>query len=97
MKNAIEIFTMLYNNEISEEECIAYTKDDDIDTDNWEYVLRDKNGRFNMLDLVDKLLNNEYKFMISNQSSIETILAEQQKQNRISQLEAELKRLKGIE
>lgn len=93
MKNAIEIFTMLYNDEISEEECIEVVHPEE----SGHYLLRNRFGEFDRDELIRNLLFKEYNFKIVNQKEIEAMLAEQQKQNRISQLEAELKRLKGIE
>lgn len=91
MKNGKEIFEMLYNDDITEDQCIAYTKDNE----NWDYILRDKNGNFNMVDLISKLLFKGNAFKILNQLEVESIIAEKQKQDRIKQLEAELERLKG--
>ncbi len=91
MKNAIEIFTMLYNDEISKEECIeVFYQEESV-----HYLLRNRFGEFDRDELIRNLLFKEYNFKIVNQKEIETMLAEKQKQDRISQLEAELARLRG--
>ena len=95
MKDGIEIFTMLYEEKITIDQCIEYTEDEDEDTDDWQYLLRDKNGNFNNAELFNKVLNKKYNFKLVYQDSIEKIIAEEQKQERIKQLEAELARLRG--
>ena len=90
MKNGKEIFAMIYDDEISTEECIKI-----IHPDAEFYLLRDKFGEFDKKELMMSLLFKEYNFEIVNQQEVEVMLAEKQKQERIKQLEAELERLKG--
>ena len=84
--NGIEIFTKLYNEEIAEDECLEY---------NGNYLLRDTSGKFNNNELIKCLLSKDNVFKIENQQEVESKIAEKQKQERISQLEAELARLRG--
>lgn len=91
MKNAIELFTMLYNGEISEEECIEVIHKEEQD----HYIMRDKFGNLDEYELINCLLFKEYKFKVVNQAKVEKKLAEKNKAKRIEQLEAELARLKG--
>ena len=91
MKNGIELFTMLYNGEITEEQCIEVIHEKEQD----HYIMRNKIGNFDEYELMGCLLFKEYKFKVVNQAKIEKKLAEKNKQQRIEQLESELARLKG--
>lgn len=93
MKNGLEIFEMLYNDEISKEECIIYTTDESEATENWQFLLRDKNGNFNLEEVVEKLLNKKYNFKVANQKKIEEMMTVIKKQARIEELREELDRL----
>ena len=91
MKNGIEIFTMLYNGEISEEECIEVIHKEESD----HYIMRNNIGVFDEYELLGCLLFKEYKFKVVNQEKVKKKLAEKNKQQRIEKLENELARLKG--
>ncbi len=91
MKNAIEIFTMLYNDEITEKQCIEVIHEQEQD----HYLMRNRLGNFDEYELMCCLLFKEYKFKVVNQATVEKKLAEKNKQDRIKQLESELARLKG--
>jgi len=93
MKKGQEIFEMLNNGEISKEECIIYTTDESEATENWYFLLRDKNGNFDLKEVVEKLLNKNYNFQVANQKKIEEMMTFIKKQARIEELKAELDRL----
>ena len=92
--NGIELFTKLYNDEITDDECIKVIHPAESD----HYILRTGcTKRFDTYELLSCLLYQEYKFEIKNQSKVETYLEKKNKQKRIAQLEKELQKLKGGE
>lgn len=91
MKNGKEIFEMIYDSQISDEECLEVIYEGNTE----HYLLKDSNGYFDDDDLITDLLFKKYSFKVVNQAEIESKIAEKQKQDRISQLETELARLRG--
>ena len=91
MKNGKEIFTMIYDGQISDEECLEVIVEEGIK----HYLLKDSSGKFDEHNLLNDLLQKDYSFKVVNQAEVEREIAEKQKQERISQLETELARLKG--
>ena len=91
MKNGKEIFEMIYDGQISDEDCLEVIYEGNTE----HYLLKNSNGYFDDYDLITDLLFKEYSFKVVNQAEIESKIAEKQKQDRISQLETELARLRG--
>lgn len=90
--NGIELFTKLYNGEITNDECIKVIHPEERD----HYILRQGcTKRFDDYELLSCLLYTEYKFEIKNQSKVEAYLKNKNKQQRIEKLEKELQKLKG--
>lgn len=89
--NGIELFTKLYNDEITDDECIKVIHPEERD----HYILRQWcTKRFDTYELLTSLLYQEYKFEIKNQSKVEAYLEKKNKQQRIEKLEKELQKLK---
>lgn len=89
--NGIELFTKLYNDEITDEECIKVIHPEETD----HYILRKSClKKFDEYDLLGCLLFKEYKFEIKNQSKVELYLEKKQRKERIERLEREIQRLK---
>lgn len=93
--NGIELFTKLYNEEITDEECIKVIHPEEKD----HYILREGNrrGNFDEYDLLSCLLFKEYKFEIKNQNKVELYLENKHKKEKIARLEKEIQRLKDSE
>lgn len=93
--NGIELFTKLYNEEITDEECIKVIHPEEKE----HYILRERNrrGNFDEYDLLGCLLFKEYKFEIKNQSKVELYLEDKHKKEKIARLEKEIQRLKDGE
>lgn len=92
--NAKEIFSMLYENEISQEDCIEAVHPEE---ENHYLFRREWSNNFDQADLLGCLLFKEYKFRIVNQEKAKKIMLKKDKKNRIESLERELKKLKGSE
>ena len=93
--NGIELFTKLYNGEITNKECIKVIHPEEED----HYILRKGYGRrnFDEYDLLGCLLFKEYKFEIKNQNKVELYLEDKHKKEKIARLEKEIQRLKDSE
>ena len=92
--DAKEIFNMLYENEISQEDCIEVVHPEEED----HYLFRREwSNNFNQEDLLSCLLFKEYKFRVVNQEEAKKVVKEKERKNRIERLERELEILKGSE
>lgn len=90
--DGLEIFTKIYNDEISPEDCITWREGNIRGC-----LLRNSQGQFNMEQLLPLLLNKTYDFAINNQEKTIEMLNEAAKLQRIEQLEKELVRLRGMD
>jgi len=88
--NAKEIFAMLYDGAITEDDCIEVVHPEE----EYHYLFRNDWGSFDEEDLIGCLLFKEYKFKIVNQKEAEKLKFNQEKQERIEKLERELAKLK---
>lgn len=91
---AKEIFNMLYDNKISQEDCIEVVHPEE---ENHYLLRRGWSNDFNKDDLFGCLLFKEYKFRIVNQKEAEIKISKKQKGKRIKELERELEKLKRNE
>lgn len=97
IKNAKEIFRMLYDNEIKNDECIEVICEGEKN----HFILRYNYGNsnygnfFDNNELMSCLLFKEYNFKIIKQDDAIRRLDDERKEDRINQLENELKKLKG--
>ena len=90
--NAKELFELLYDEKISDEECIEVIHPAEED----HFILRDGClKKFDEYELLGCLLFKEYKFAIRNQNKVEKHLEEKDKAKKIERLEKELSRLKN--
>ena len=90
--NAKELFELLYEEKISDEECIEVLHPEEKD----HFLLR--KGclkKFDKYDLLGCLLFKEYKFAIKNQEEVEKYLEKRDKARKIERLEKELSKLKN--
>ncbi|HAV90184.1 MAG TPA: hypothetical protein DCW44_02785 [Eubacterium sp.] len=92
--DAKEIFNMLYEDKIDQEDCIEAVHPEE---ENHYLFRREWSNNFDQADLLGCLLFKEYKFRIVNQEKAKKIVLEKDKKNRIESLERELKKLKGSE
>lgn len=90
--NGKELFELLYDGKISEEQCIEVIHPQEQD----HYILRQGfSNNFDEWDLLTNLLYKEYKFVIRNQKRVENYLKEKNRKKKIQELEEQLERLKG--
>ena len=95
-----EIFEMLYDGKIANNECIEVICEDEEN----HFILRgvcsiieDEYYDFDYDELLDALLFKDYKFKIIKQKEAYKRLEEQEKEEKIRELEKQLKKLKGEE
>lgn len=90
--NGKELFELLYDDKITEEQCIEVIHPQESD----HYILRQGYlNKFDEWDLLTNLLYKEYKFVIRNQKRVENYLKERNRKKKIQELEEQLERLKG--
>ena len=89
--NAKEIFAMLYDRAISEDDCIEIVHPEEQN----HYLFRNSYGDFDEDDLIGCLLFKEYKFRIVNQQRAKKKVFEDEKQEKIERLEKELSILRS--
>ena len=90
--NGKELFAMLYDEKIEEDECIKVIHPEEED----HYILRQRHlNKFDDYELLGCLLFQEYKFVIRKQKRVEKYLEKRDKARRIEKLERELSRLKN--
>ena len=90
--NGEELFELLYDDKITEEQCIEVIHPQETD----HYILRQGClNKFDEWDLLTNLLYKEYKFVIRNQKRVENYLKERNRKKKIQELEEQLERLKG--
>lgn len=95
--NGKEMFEMIYDGKIKNDECIQVIHKD---FEREFFILRYNYGNNNYGDFDDKelcqhLLFKEYNFKIVKQDDAYTILEKQQKQEKIERLKRELSKLEG--
>ena len=92
--NAKELFELLYDEKITEDECIEVLHPEEED----HFILRDGSwNEFDNNELFGCLLFKEYKFAVRNQNKIEKYLEKKDKEEKIAKLEKELERLKNVD
>lgn len=90
--NGKELFELLYERKINEDECIEVIHPEEKD----HFILRKSClNKFDEYDLLGCLLYQEYKFVIRKQEKIEEYLEKRDKERKIERLEKELSKLKG--
>lgn len=90
--NGKELFELLYDDKITEEQCIEVIHPQETD----HYILRQGClNKFDEWDLLTNLLYKEYKFVIRNQKRVVNKLNEKKKNEIIADLERRLAKLKG--
>ena len=99
MMNGEEIFNLLYDGKIKQDECIEVIHDEE---EGNHFILRYKYGNnnygdFDEYELISCLLFKEYKFKIIKQDEAHRRLEQQKKQEEIERLEKRLKELKNKE
>ena len=90
--NAKELFELLYDEKINEDECIEVLHPEEKD----HFILRD--GYWNEFDkdeLFGCLLFKEYKFAVRKQDKIKKYLEKRDREEKIEKLEKELSILKN--
>ena len=92
--DAKEIFNMLYENEISQEDCIEVVHPEE---ENHYLFRKEWSNNFNLEDLLGCLLFKEYKFRVVNQEKAKDMVNDKLRKKRIKDLERELEILKGSE
>ncbi len=96
--NAKEIFNLLYDEKIKNDECIEVICDEEVNHFILRYNYGNNNyGEFDNAELMSCLLFKEYKFKIIKQKEAYKRLKEQEKQEEIERLEKKLKELKDEE
>lgn len=92
--NAKELFELLYDEKITEDECIEVLHPEEKD----HFILRNSYwNEFDKDELFGCLLFKEYKFAVRNQKKIEKYLEKKDKEEKIAKLEKELERLKNVD
>lgn len=90
--NGKELFELLYEDKISDEECIEVIHPEEED----HFILRyGCLKKFDEYDLLSCLLFQEYKFVIRKQDKVEKYLEKRDRARRIEKLEKELSKLKN--
>lgn len=89
--NSKEIFAMLYDDEISEYDCIEVVHPQEES----HYLFRNSWGNFEYKELISCLLFKEYKFRIVNQNDAIKLKYSKERQEEIERLERRIAELKN--
>ena len=88
--NGKEMFAMLYDDKVGEDECIKVIHPEEKD----HYLLRDRMyGDFDEYELYGCLMFPEYKFEVKKQKQVEAYLEKRDRKQKIERLKKELEAL----